>query len=132
MKMPANADNQRQATSCDVLIVEDDIALGDVIASYLTRDGLVVQTAHSATAALRLLQRGRPRVVVLDYHLPGQTGLTLAHAVLERYGNLPIIMMSGSLDGIDDDVLKAAGIRIFVNKPVPLAALHRAVLQLMA
>ncbi|HTR84178.1 MAG TPA: response regulator [Reyranella sp.] len=83
------------------------------------------------SAALRLLERVRPRVVVLDYQLPGKTGLELASALHDRCARLPIIMMSGSLGDLDADSLAAAGIRIFVNKPIPLAALHRAVLQLM-
>jgi two-component system response regulator BaeR len=136
MEMPTRAVNRLMqktlhAASCDVLIVEDDIVLSDVIVSYLARRGLIVRSAHTGSAALRLLERVYPRVVVLDYRLPGQSGLELARALLERCGRLPIIMMSGSIPGLDKDALEAAGIRIFVNKPIPLAALHRAVLQLL-
>jgi CheY-like chemotaxis protein len=117
--------------SCDVLLVEDDVRLSDVISTFLARQGLVVRSAHSGSSALRLLDRFRPRVAVLDYQLPGETGLDLAKVLRERFRDLPIILMSGSVDCIARETLHGAGVKAFVSKPVPLPALHRAVRQLM-
>jgi two-component system, OmpR family, response regulator ResD len=55
---------------CDVLVVEDDVDLGALMGSYLTRGGLDVRTAHSGSSALRLLENVQPKVAVLDFRLP--------------------------------------------------------------
>jgi hypothetical protein len=75
---------------CDVLLVEDDIDLGDAIASSLKRKGLDVRTVPSASSALGVLQRVRPRVAVLDHNLPGESGLALAERIHKILPDLPI------------------------------------------
>ncbi len=123
--------NVASGFSCDVLVVEDDLRLSDIISAYFARQGLAVQTAHSSSSALRLLHRYSPRVAVLDYQLPGESGLELAKALREHHADLPIILMSGGINFIDRETLQSAGIRVFVSKPVPLPALYRAVRQLI-
>jgi DNA-binding NtrC family response regulator len=114
---------------CDVLLVEDDIDLGDAIASSLKRRGLDVRTVPSASSALGVLQRVRPRVAVLDHNLPGESGLALAERIHRILPDLPIILMSGGAVEQDRQALEKVGIRVFVNKPVPISALHQAILR---
>jgi len=117
--------------SCDVLIVDDNAFLCDVMASFLAQRGLAVRTALGASSALALLEKMTPRVAVFDYHLPGTNGVQLAQAFRERALDLPIIMMSASAGGPEEATLKSLGVRLFVHKPVPLAALHQAILGLL-
>ena len=65
----------------DVLLVEDDVALADTLVSYFTKGGLTVRAAHGGASALRILERFRPRVAILDHNLPDPTGLDLAFRV---------------------------------------------------
>jgi two-component system OmpR family response regulator len=116
---------------CDVLIVEDDVRLADAMVSFLIPGGLEVRSAHSGSSALRMLERQAPRVAVLDYHLPDLTGLELAGRLRQQLPNLPIILMSGAVDDLEKEALEKSGIKVFVNKPLPFRALHRAILQLM-
>jgi DNA-binding NtrC family response regulator len=121
----------RPPTVCDVLIVDDDKTLCDTMASFLQRRGLAVYTAPSPSTALAVLQRVQPRVAVLDYQLPGQSGAVLAERMREHLPALPIILMSGHVDCVERETLDRIGIKVFVNKPVPLTALHAAVLRLI-
>jgi DNA-binding response OmpR family regulator len=114
-----------------VLIVEDNTFVCDAMAAYLAQRGLDVRTAPAASAALRLLDDVTPRVVVLDYHLPGINGVELAQAMRDRALALPIIMMSASSVGPEEQTLKKLGVRVFLHKPVPLAPLHQAIQRLI-
>ena len=116
---------------CDVLLVEDDVDLGALMGSYLTRGGLDVRTAHSGSSALRLLENVQPKVAVLDFRLPDMNGVELSQKIIQILPDLRIIMMSGAIDSLEQELLEKIGVRVFVNKPVPLRALLRAVLQLL-
>jgi len=116
---------------CDVLLVEDEVDLGALMGSYLARGGLDVRTAHSGSSALRLLENVHPQVAVLDFRLPDMNGVELSQKIIQVVPDLRIIMMSGAIDSLEQEMLKKIGIKVFVNKPVPLKALLRAVLQLL-
>ena len=115
----------------DVLLVEDDIDLGALMGSYLARGGLDARTAHSGSSALRLLDDVQPKVAVLDFRLPDMNGVELSQKIIQVVPDLRIIMMSGAIDFLEQEMLEKIGIKVFVNKPVPLRALLRAVLQLL-
>ena len=85
-----------------------------------------MRTAHGGASALRLIAWVRPRVAILDYHLPD-----LTEQLRQRFPGLPIVMMSGALSGVETDALRMAGVRVFINKPAPLGPLRQAVVQLL-
>jgi DNA-binding response OmpR family regulator len=116
---------------CDLLLVEDDVQLGAVMESYLARGGLDVRTMHSGSSALRLLENTQPRVAVLDFRLPDMDGVQLSQKIRQHLPDLPIIMMSGAISSLEQATLEKIGVRVFVNKPIPLRSLLRAVLQLL-
>ena len=119
------------ARRCDVLLVEDDVDLGALMGSYLTRGGLDVRTAHSGSSALLLLENMQPKVAVLDFRLPDMNGVVLSQKIRRLAPDLRIIMMSGAIGSVEHEMLKKIGVRVFVNKPVPLRSLLRAVVQLI-
>jgi CheY-like chemotaxis protein len=116
---------------CDVLVIDNDIVLGDAIARALTRIGLEVRTAHSGSSALKVMGSSRPRVIVLDHRLPDTTGLQFAQMLRQHLPDLSIVLMSGMAENIDQPTLERAGIKVFVTKPVPLAPLRQAVVKLL-
>jgi DNA-binding response OmpR family regulator len=116
---------------CDVLLVEDDVELNNLMGSYLKRGGLDVRTAHSGSSALRLLESVHPKVAVLDFRLPDINGVELSQKIRQLVPDLRIIMMSGALGSLEQELLEKIGVKVFVNKPVPLRALLQAVQQLM-
>lgn len=126
--LPARA--QVGLSRCDVLVVEDDVAQCGEMAGYLGRSGLATQMAYDGASALHQAAEHRPRVVVLDFHLPDMTGVQLARQLRPLLPSSGFIMMSGHIGSLSEQTLQEIGIAVFVNKPVPLGPLRRAVLKL--
>jgi CheY-like chemotaxis protein len=116
---------------CDVLIVEDDVIQCEEMAECLGRAGLAVQMAHSGSSALRRVAALQPRVALLDYNLPDTTGVELAARLRALLPDAAIILMSGRIEGLPQQILETIGIKVFVNKPLPLRVLRHAVLKLV-
>ena len=112
---------------CDVLVVEDDPVQAEEMMGFLGRAGLVVEVAPDGAHAMRMAEILKPRVVVLDYNLPDMTGVIVAERLKLLSPDIAVIMMSGRIGGLSENVLKQLGITVFVSKPVPLAVLRQAV-----
>jgi CheY-like chemotaxis protein len=78
-----------------------------------------------------VLEHYVPRVAILDYNLPNLTGLDLAFELRGLLPDVSIILMSGAVGGLKQEELEKAGIKVFVNKPLPLRSLYRAVRQMI-
>jgi len=57
-----------------IMIVDDDIPIGDMLEEVLEKEGYQVSRAYSGTEALLLLDARRPDLVLLDLMLPGLSG----------------------------------------------------------
>ena len=79
-----------------VLLVEDEPAIAELVAINLRHAGFEVSIAPDADAALGAVDRVLPDLVVLDWMLPGQSGLALAKGwrADPRTKTLPIIMLT--------------------------------------
>ena len=75
-----------------ILVIDDDIQIGDLLEEVLTGEGYLVSRAYSGTEALLLLSEGkrRPDLVLLDLMLPGLRG----EEVLTRLSGIPVIVVS--------------------------------------
>jgi two-component system phosphate regulon response regulator PhoB len=102
-----------------VLLVEDEPEIREMLRFALTRAGFETITAASAEEALTLLDGPLPSVVIIDWMLPGATGLELARRLRgdELFGELPLIMLTAR--GQEADKLKAfdTGIDDYLTKP---------------
>ena len=76
---------------CDVLLVDDDIAVLDLVAELLMAEGCRVRTAVDGREALAILARWRPQVVLLDIMLPVMDGID----VLDCMRDDPAIRSTG-------------------------------------
>jgi CheY-like chemotaxis protein len=116
---------------CDVLVVEDELSLAETISQFLTRGGLRVRTAHGAASALRTASIAPPRVAIIDYQIPGMNGLALAAKLRADLPMLQTILMSANNLHFDRATLDNAGVKVFVNKPMPPGPLRQAVMRLL-
>lgn len=84
-----------------VLLVEDDGWLRHIMAELLADDGYKVREAATGTQALELVDEETPDAVVLDLNLPELSGLEVLHELRtsKQLLSLPVIVVSGSLDG---------------------------------
>ena len=85
-----------------VLVIDDDLALSDVIAFTLRRAGFEVQTAYDGQNGYERWLADLPDLVVLDIKLPLIDGLTLCKRIRAQR-NTPIIILS--VQGADEDVV---------------------------
>lgn len=96
-----------------ILIIDDDIHIGDVLKEILDREGYRVSRAYSGTEALFVLSQSKPDLVLLDLMLPGLNG----EEVLPHIKGLPVIVVSAKVD-IDSKVeLLLGGAVDYVTKP---------------
>jgi two-component system, OmpR family, phosphate regulon response regulator PhoB len=70
-----------------IVVVEDDPGVRDVVAEVLSDEGHAVTACAGADReALLLVEQAHPEVVILDYQLPGMSGVEIAHELHHRDG----------------------------------------------
>jgi CheY-like chemotaxis protein len=99
-----------------VLLVDDDESSTEALASYCRGEGLEAEVAPTAESGLELIRSCPPDVVVLDYSMPGMSGIDLLNVLREdpRLRAIPVIMVSGR----DRDLRSVHGAP-WLRKPVP-------------
>ena len=96
-----------------ILIVDDDIHIGNMLEEALTKEGYRVLRAYSGTEAVLVLSGAKPDLVLLDLMLPGLNG----EEVLPKIKGVPVIVVSAKVD-IDHKVdLLLGGAVDYVTKP---------------
>jgi two-component system phosphate regulon response regulator PhoB len=117
-----------------ILVVEDEAAIAELIAITLRHAGFEVTVAGDAEQALVSVDGVLPSLVVLDWMLPGQSGLALARhwRSQARTRELPIIMLTARAEEADKVSGLDAGADDYLAKPFSaneLRARIRAVLR---
>jgi two-component system phosphate regulon response regulator PhoB len=117
-----------------VLVVEDESAIAELIAINLRHAGFEVTVAVDAEAAQAAINRVLPDLVLLDWMLPGQSGVQLARRwrADARTRELPVIMLTARADEADKITGLDAGADDYLTKPFStkeLMARIRAVLR---
>ena len=105
--------------SATVLVVEDEPSIQELIAASLQRAGHTVLRADSAEDAGRLVGETLPDVVLLDWMLPGMSGIQYARRLRseERTQDLPIIMLTARSEEHDKVAGLEAGADDYLTKP---------------
>ena len=103
----------------NVLIVEDESAIQELIAVNLEAAGHHALRAADAEQALTILRQTLPDLVLLDWMLPGQSGLAIARHLRanERTRSIPIIMLTAKSAEQDKIAGLEAGADDYVTKP---------------
>ena len=103
----------------NILIVEDEAAIQELIAVNLGAAGHNVLRAADAEQALTIIHRILPDLVLLDWMLPGQSGLAIARNLRggERTRTVPIIMLTAKSAEQDKVMGLEAGADDYVTKP---------------
>ena len=97
----------------NILIIDDDIHIGNMLEKILIKEGYIVSRAYSGTEALLVLSGSKPDLVLLDLMLPGLDG----RDVLPHIKGIPVIVVSAKVD-IDNKVdLLLEGAVDYVTKP---------------
>ena len=102
-----------------ILVVEDEPAIAELIAINLRHAGFEVSVAPDAETAQAEIDRVLPELVVLDWMLPGQSGLAFAKQLRAdaRTRDLPIIMVTARSEESDRIAGLEAWVDDYVTKP---------------
>lgn len=96
-----------------ILVIDDDISIGNMLEELLKKEGYGVSRAYSGTEALLCLSQSRPDLILLDLMLPGLNG----EEVLPQISGIPVIVLSAKVD-IDNKVeLLLNGAADYMTKP---------------
>ncbi len=129
--MPQAAPVPDTATPTRVLIVDDDQDLRELISNFLGQNGFDVHMAAQGRDMEKVLARGDIDLIVLDYMMPGEDGLSICKRLNEQ-GGPPVIMLSARGEEIDRIVGLELGADDYMAKPFhprELLARIRAVLR---
>jgi DNA-binding NtrC family response regulator len=111
-----------------ILVVDDEVGIRALLSEILTDEGHAIEMAENAAQARAVRERLKPDLVLLDIWMPDVDGISL----LKEWGasgqlTMPVIMMSGH--GTIDTAVEATkfGAMAFLEKPITLQKLLRAV-----
>ena len=100
-----------------ILIVDDEIAIVDVLTTFLEEKEHKVFAAYDGEEAIEIAKRERPHVILLDVYLPKKDGLEVLKAVKEIDDSIGVIVITAFKES---DVAKRAlelGAFDYINKP---------------
>ena len=102
-----------------VLLVEDEAHIVEAIRFLLEREGWTVDTHGDGASALEKVDQTAPDLLVLDYMLPGRSGLDIIKDLRQRphLANLPILMLTAKGQAKDREQAERAGVTRFMTKP---------------
>lgn len=110
----------------DVLVVDDDFYVAEVNSAYVSRvPGFrVVGQAHSAAEALAAIERDRIDLVLLDYYLPDEAGLSLVRHLRQNNRDIDVIMVTANRDATAVRAAMRSGVLQYLLKPFTFQALR--------
>lgn len=97
----------------NILIIDDDVHIGNVLEETLVNEGYRVSRAYSGTEALYVLSQSKPDLVLLDLMLPGRSG----EDVLPHIKGIPVIVLSAKVDMDHKVDLLLGGAADYITKP---------------
>lgn len=102
--------------SSRILVVDDDVALAEMIGIVLQNEGYEVVFCADGSAALTQFQENNPDLVLLDVMLPGMDGFDVCRSI-RRVSDAPIVMLTARSDTADVVTGLEAGADDYVPKP---------------
>src|SRR3569833_467850 len=98
------------------LVVDDEVPLANIVASYLEREHFEVSIAHNGHDAITMAREIDPDVVVLDLALPGIDGLEVCRQ-LRTFSDAYVVMLTARDTEVDTVVGLSVGADDYVTKP---------------
>jgi two-component system chemotaxis sensor kinase CheA len=99
-----------------VLVVDDSTSVRQLVAAALSSHGFEVVVAAGSSPALKRLDAERFDAIVVDYQMPESDGVELVKQVRHNHPVMPIVMVSGVADPVDQDRAWSAGVSAYLDK----------------
>ena len=98
------------------MVVEDEVPLATLVASYLERAGFEVTVSHDGTEAVRTAREVDPDVIVLDLGLPGLDGIEVCRQV-RTFSDAYVVMLTARSEEVDTLIGLSVGADDYLIKP---------------
>lgn len=102
-----------------ILVVEDEADIRDLMVLHLKRDGYEVDDVETGEAALEKVEDKKYDLIVLDWMLPGMSGLDVCKRLQPKH--VPVLMVTARADTADIVVGLEVGADDYVTKPFEIA-----------
>lgn len=97
----------------NILIIDDDIHIGNLLEEILAKEKYSISRAYSGTEAILVLAHSKPDLILLDLMLPGFSG----EDVLSQIKDIPVIIVSAKVDVDSKVALLLGGAVDYITKP---------------
>jgi len=105
-----------------IILVDDEPEILTLVHDYLSREGFRVLTALNGVEGMALIEREKPDLVLLDWMLPGLSGLEMCKKLREN-SSIPIIMLTAKSEEVDRVLGLEFGADDYIVKPFSLREL---------
>ena len=112
-----------------ILVVDDEGVIGAMLEDGLTFSGYEVEVTEFPAHALALVKQDPARfdLVITDLMMPEMTGSELARKLWEVRRDLPIVLMTGYTESLEEESAKEMGFAQLLRKPVSLSLIAQCV-----
>ena len=84
----------------DILVVDDEVAIVDLIVDVLQDEGYKVRSATSGGAAITAIDEQLPALILVDMYMPQMTGVQLVEHLRQRQlAAIPVVLMTAAVQG---------------------------------
>ncbi len=122
MTAPTSAESNTQPAA-KVLLVEDEVKLARFVELELSYEGYAVTVAHDGLSGLMAARDGLPDLVILDWMMPGMSGVEVCRRLRATGCRAPVILMTAKDDVVDRVTGLDAGADDYVTKPFSIEEL---------
>jgi len=99
-----------------IVIAEDELMLGDLLALELRERGIDVRLAGDGEEAIELLDQAQPDLLLLDLLMPKKDGFTVLQHVKDKNYRFPVVVLSNFSDVRQQERCKELGAADFIVK----------------
>lgn len=114
--------NRKQLENLNLLIVDDNKTNLKVLSHYLGEFGIKTIEAMNANEAMKMLTKSKQKIdiVLTDYCMPFENGIELTNNIhkIEKYKNLPIVLLTSRAQRGDYRAVKENNLRGYLPKPI--------------
>ncbi len=128
---PPLAPEGPQYSSARILVADDEPMVRDIICMFLQEDGHVVDVAENGRQAFEMFCKADYDLVLSDLAMPEMNGDQLAAVVKERNPKMPVVLLTGFGDAMNEVDERPRGVDAVVAKPFTMAILREALAEFL-
>lgn len=117
----------------ELLIVDDELDVREFAANFFRKRDIDVATASSGAEALKIIDKYKPQLILLDIKMEEMDGVKTLEKIREKGNAVKVIMVTGKEPDEEDAFAKCQklGALGYIHKPLKLDELEKAVLEIL-